>query len=193
MPHQHRSPRQPRRHLITHRNVCRANRTVTRELETLGFWHHRLDDVEVQWVPASLLCYGWYQGNIEIPAVTGAQLADLVLGRHTHLTDILRHEWAHAVADKWPHLINTQRFAREFGGPYESVERVRKYDPEHHLTRYAATTACEDFAEVFHCYLRHKGRLPRHMAGKPVIAGKWRFVEWLACRISRRPPQFKIS
>ena len=186
MPHQQRSPRQLRRHVITYQDVCRANRTVVRELENLWFWHRRLEDIDVYWVHASLTCYGWYQGHIYIPAITGAQLSDLICGRHTLLTDVLRHEWAHAVADQWPHLIKAKRFVQAFGGPYESVEPVRNYHSDHHLTRYAATMPCEDFAETFHYYLRHKGRMPLRVANSTAISIKWEFVHWLACRISRR-------
>jgi hypothetical protein len=185
MPHQQRSPRQLRRHVITYQDVSRANRTVTSELESLGFWHKRLDDIVVYWVAASWDCYGWYQGDIHIPALTGAQLSDLIQGRHTRLTDVLRHEWAHAVADKWPELMDSKRFLNDFGGPYGSMETVREYHPLHHLTRYAATSPCEDFAETFHHYLRHKGRLPVRLAARPRIVRKWNFVEWLAWRISK--------
>ena len=193
MPYQRNAPRQIRRHVITHTDVCRANQQVTRELDSAGFWNDRLEDVEVYWTTHSWDCYGWYQGDICIPALTGAQLSDLIAGRHTRLTDILRREWAHAIADKWPHLINIKRFVNAFGGHYESEQPLMKYDPDHHLTQYAATTPCEDFAETFYFYLRHKGKLPIHLADKPVILAKWRFVEWLACRISRRHPPFKVS
>jgi len=153
-------------------------------LEALGFWHDRVEDIEVYLIPASLVCYGWYLGDIYIPALTGAQLSDLIVGRHTRLTDVLRHEWAHAVADQWPLLMNTKRFRRDFGGPYESDEHVRDYDPDHHVTEYASTMPCEDFAEVFHYYLRHKGRLPIRLLDKPKIVRKWKFIECLAKRIS---------
>ena len=186
MPHQQSAARQLRRHVITYQDMCRANRTVVRELETLWFWHKRLEEVDVYWVAASWDCYGWNQGDIYIPAITGARLSDLILGQHTRLTDVLRHEWAHAVADHWPRLINIKRFVSAFGGPYESGEAVRTYDPDHHLTKYAATNPCEDFAEMFHFYLRHKGRLPTRLDNKPAIVAKWKFVHWLACRISRR-------
>jgi hypothetical protein len=41
-------------------------------------------------------------GYIAIPAISFAQLGDLLTGRHMRLTDILRHEWAHALADVHP-------------------------------------------------------------------------------------------
>ena len=134
---------------------------------------------------ASLDCYGWYQGDIYIPAVTGAHLSDYFQGRYIRLTDILRHEWGHAVADKWPTLIDTRRFVRDFGGHYESPNPVWIYDSDQHLTRYAATMPCEDFAETFHHFLRHKGRLPVRLRAKPKIVRKWQFLEWMAGKISR--------
>lgn len=133
---------------------------------------------------ASWRFYGWYLRHIFIPAITGAQLSDFIMGRHTRLTDVLRHEWAHAVADRHQSLMDTKRFVRDFGGPYESTDAVHDYDPDRHLTHYAASMPCEDFAEVFHYYLRHRGRLPVRLAGKPIIVRKWQFVKWLAKSIS---------
>jgi hypothetical protein len=147
MPYQRKAPRQPRRHTISYQDVCRANHTGTRDLESLWFWHKRLDEVEVYWVAASWSRHDWYQGDIYIPTITGAQLSDLIQGRHIRLTDVLRHEWAHAVADNWPLVMISKRFLTAFGGPYESGEPVMDYDPAHHLTEYAATMPCEDFAE----------------------------------------------
>jgi hypothetical protein len=36
---------------------------------------------------------------------------------------------------------------------------------------------CEDFAETFHFYIRHKGRLPVRLATKPLIVRKWELVD----------------
>ena len=184
MPHQQKVAHKLRRHVITLRDLCRANNQVTDEMDDLGLWSDRLDKVEVYLVPASWDHYGWYQHHICIPAITGAQLSDFLAGKFTRLTDVLRHEWAHAVADRHKRLIETQRFERVFGGSYESDDAVRAYDADHHLTRYAAVNPSEDFAEVFHYYLRHKGRLPVRLANKPAIARKWQFVKWLAGSIS---------
>ena len=184
MPHQQKFARKLRRHVITLQDLCRANNQVTDEMDDLGLWSAHLDKVEVYLVPASWAHYGWYQRHIHIPAITGAQLSDFLAGHYTRLTDVLRHEWAHAVADRHPHLIETLRFERVFGGPYESDDAVREYDADHHLTRYAAVNPCEDFAEIFHYYLRHKGRLPVRLAKKPRIVRKWQFVKWLAKSIS---------
>ena len=178
MPFRYRVARRPSRHLITVDHVDRANRQVIREMGSLGLWCSALDGVTVWHVPVSLGCYGWFmpEGDIYIPAVGGAQLSDLVLGHHTRLTDVLRHEWAHALADRRPKLVSSRHFVRAFGGSYQDTTPVDEYNPDHHLTSYAATNPCEDFAETFHFYLRHKGRLPLRLREKTVIARKWDFV-----------------
>lgn len=178
MPFTRQTARRLGRHLITLGELDRANQQVTWEMETLGFWHRGLENVTVRLVPVSFNYYGWFlsEGDIYVPAVNGAQLSDLMLGRHTRLTDVLRHEWAHALADRRPRLVGTKRFCKVFGGEYDSPDPVREYDPDHHLTSYAATNPCEDFAETFHYYLRHKGRLPLRLHAKTAIARKWDFV-----------------
>ena len=180
MPHTRAARRRWRDHIITPADVGRANRAVVREMETLGLWSARLDDINVLWVPASVLCYGWYQGEILIPGIAGVRLLEFIRGIHTSLRDVLRHEWAHAVADHRPAAIGTKRFVSAFGGSYDGEEKVSDYDPDDHLTLYAATCPCEDFAEVFHFYLKHKGRLPVRLRNKPAIVRKWKFVASLA-------------
>ena len=41
---------------------------------------------------------------------------------------------------------------------------------------FAGFIPCEDFAECFSYYIRHKGRLPQRLANKPDIIRKWGFV-----------------
>jgi len=182
MPYTRQTARRPLRHLITFDELDRANQQVMAEMDSLGLWHPRLDSVDVWHVPASFSCYGWFRvkGDIYIPALAGAQLSDLLLGYHTRLTDVLRHEWAHALADRRPGLVKTSSFRETFGGSYLSTRPVTSYDPDEHLTPYAATSVCEDFAETFHYYIRHKGRLPVWLQRKAAIVRKWRFVEAMA-------------
>lgn len=188
MPFSRKSDRRISRHVITLPQLTEANWSVTTEMDQLGLWSPRLDDVDVFLVPVSFRCYGWFlpEGHIYIPAVTGAQLSDLITGHHTRLADVLRHEWAHALADRNPKLVGDRRFRSVFGGSYESPHPVWEYHTDMHLTPYAATSPCEDFAETFHFYLRHKGRLPLRLHAKPEIARKWEFIGWLAERVSRR-------
>ena len=175
-----------RRHVISWQDLCRANVQVTGELMKLGLWSSHLDEITVYWVTASWSCYGWFDGHIYIPAISLPQLSDLIAGRHMRLTDVLRHEWSHALADRLPRLMDTRRFVRTFGGPYESCAKVSNHNPDEHFTAYSATMPAEDFAEVFSYFVRHKGRLPARYRSKPVIVRKWQFVEWLATRIAGR-------
>jgi len=188
MPYSRQTPRRPLRHFVTLNRLTEANWQVTAEMEKLGLWCSELDDIDVWLVPVSFHCYGWFQpkGDIYIPAVTGANLCDFITSKHTHLADVLRHEWSHALADRRPELVDCKRFIRTFGGGYESPHPVWEYHPDYHLTPYAATQPCEDFAETFHFYLRHKGRLPLRLADKSKISRKWEFVEWMAKQIARR-------
>ncbi len=186
MPYIRKTSRKPARHFVTLDRLTEANWQVTVEMEKLGLWCDELYEIDVWLVPVSFCCYGWFQpeGDIYIPAVTGANLSDFITSHHTRLTDVLRHEWSHALADRRPELVESKRFVRTFGGDYDSRHPVRDHDPDHHLTPYAASSPCEDFAETFHHYIRHKGRLPTRLADKPKIARKWEFIEWMAGRIS---------
>jgi hypothetical protein len=186
MPYARKTTRRPARHFVTLTQLTATNWQVIDEMERLGLWSDELDDIDVCLVPVSFACYGWFlpDGNIYIPAVTGANLSDLITGHHTRLTDVLRHEWAHALADRCPRLVECKRFRSVFGADYDSQHPVWEYHPDLHLTKYAATQPCEDFAETFHFYLRHKGRLPVRLIHKPKIARKWEFVEWMASKIS---------
>jgi len=119
-------------------------------------------------------------GNIVLPRVSFSHWKDYFDGnRKTSTVDILRHEYGHAYADVNRRRIETNRFEKAFGWPHD-VEYGEgfEYDPEHHVTGYAATSTGEDFAEVFWLYLKHKGKLPRRLDTAP-IRRKWRFVEAL--------------
>jgi hypothetical protein len=183
MPYSRKTQRHIRRHIVTLAGLDRANQQVTQEMAALGLWSDELADVQVWLVPVSLACYGWHTGrpgHIAIPAISFAQLGDLLTGQHMRLTDILRHEWAHALADVHPGLVECRAFARCFGGEYHDVLGAYDHDPARHLTIYASMRPCEDFAETFHFYIRHKGRLPVRRAAKPVIVRKWKFIDRIA-------------
>lgn len=182
MPFTRKTPRKSSNLVITLSALTLANRQVTEEMDDLGLWHRKLDSIDVYLVPIHYNCYGWFMpdGHIYIPAVTGATLSDLVTGHHTRLTDVLRHEWAHALADRRPRLVAGRRFRKAFGGHYDSPHQFFDYHPDLHLTTYAASKPCEDFAETFHYYLRHKGRLPMRLQNKDGIVQKWEFIASMA-------------
>ena len=179
MPFTRKAPRKLSNLVISLSALTRANWQVTEEMEKLGLWHKKLDKIDVYLVPLHYNCYGWFmpEDHIYIPATTGANLCDFFTGHHTRLTDVLRHEWAHALADRRPGLVVNKHFRRAFGGHYESPHPVWEYHPDLHLTKYAASMPCEDFAETFHYYLRHKGKLPVRLQSKDVIVQKWEFID----------------
>jgi hypothetical protein len=118
----------------------------------------------------------WYGSNGEscIPWISLLKLLDLFSGSYTSLADVLRHEFAHALADTHRGLFRSRRFTAAFDNPHESNARS-EYEPAVHISRYAATNASEDFAENFMHFIRRHGRLPlTHTT--PAIRRKWRFI-----------------
>jgi hypothetical protein len=178
MPYIRKTTRRIKEHFVTLTKLTETNWRVTTEMEKLGLWSEQLDDIDVYLVPLSLNCYGWFQpeGHIYIPAINGANIHDYITGYHTRLSDVLRHEWAHALADRRSNLVRNKKFRNAFGGSYNSPHPVWEYHPNLHLTQYASTNPCEDFAETFHFFLKHKGRLPQRLQKKPEIIRKWNFI-----------------
>lgn len=194
MPYTRKTTRRIRRHFVTLSELSRTNQKVTQEMADLGLWSVALADVQVWLVSASWSCYGWHTGtpgSISIPAVSFANLGDYLKGNHVRLTDTLRHEWAHAVADVHFGFVDCPAFHRCFGGDYDDDLGPDDYDPDLHLTTYASTMPCEDFAETFHFYVRHKGRLPVWLARKKVIVRKWKFIDRIARAMAKGRVRFR--
>jgi hypothetical protein len=172
--------------VITMTRLQSAVDNVRLELDQMGVWNDRLAviDVYLTWFGKD---YGWQwyrgSGHIEIPAFSVARLNEWISGdpRWT-LRDLLRHEYGHAVADTNRALIRSRRCADAFGTAHDS-EIPNDYSPDEHVTEYAATDACEDFAEVFRFYLKHSGKIPRRY-GTGIIRRKWRFVDRLCTCIA---------
>ena len=153
--------------IITIRRLQGALDDVQRELERVGLLDERLANVEVclTWF-APAFGYQFYgsTGHIEIPAVSLSRLSERIFGgRRTTLRDILRHEYAHAVADQNRGLIRSKSFRRAFGSGHND-EVAADYCPSEHVTAYAATDACEDFARSS-CLHKHKGKIPKRFRG----------------------------
>jgi hypothetical protein len=162
---------------VTPRRLNSATADVRRELDRLGFYNPAIQSVPVRLVPAGK-AYGWQyygsSGEIHIPCISWARLSHLFAGGYTSLRDVLRHEYAHAVADTHRGLIRSARFRDAFGAAH-SWDFAWEYDPEHHVTDYAASAPAEDYAETFMLYVRHGGRLPAAQ-NTARIRARWRFV-----------------
>lgn len=172
--------------IITMPRLERAIADVWRELQESGLGRQGLDHVEV-YLTLYGNAYGYQHyrngGHIKIPMFSLARIGD-VLGRRPRfpLRDLLRHEYAHAVADNHRALIRSRRFRDAFGSPHDS-EIPGDFDPDIYVSEYAATDSSEDFAETTMYFLKHKGRLPRRF-DTPAIRKKWQFVDELADRIA---------
>ena len=171
--------------VITLKKLNRALADVRAELEKFGFWNPRLANIDVYltWFGSA---YGWQHyrrsGDIEITAFSLCRLCEAIPGSESvPLRDIVRHEHAHAIADTNRSLIRSRQFRNAFGTHHDDIEPAC-YDPDQHISKYASTNACEDFAETFMYYVKHKGKLPTAF-NTPTIKKKWNFVRQLSSQI----------
>jgi len=169
--------------------VNRAWTKVWHEVDTLGFGCKRLATCQV-YLELFDTAYGyqWFGdredgrhcGDIVLPSISLSRWGDFFLGRpFTTPADVLRHEYGHAFADVNRRRIETKKFEKVFGYPHEWRDDYEmEYDPDFHVTEYAATCPGEDFAEVFRLYLKHRGKLSKRI-DIPTIRRKWEFMESL--------------
>jgi hypothetical protein len=172
---------------LSNAEIDRAWKSVWRELDELGFGCRRLESCQV-YIELFSTAYGyqWFGdreddkhcGDIVLPRISLSHWGDYFVGRQVvSALDVLRHEYGHAYADVNRRRIETKKFERAFGWPHEVVYAEGfEYDPEYHVTEYAAVSTGEDFAEVFWLYLKHRGKLPARLYTSPVRR-KWRFIE----------------
>ena len=167
-------------HIVTLARLNRAESRVVSELKRHGLWDERLEAVDVCLVTFAAE-YGYQRygstGEICVPMFSVARICDIVRGGYVSLADLLRHEYGHALADTHRGLFRSRRFRDAFGTHHDDPDEF-EYDPEFHVSEYAAAGASEDFAEVFMVYLRHGGDLPA-WHDTPVIRRKWSFVRRL--------------
>lgn len=174
---------------------------VRGELCKLDLLTDRLDEVEVYlspFHPWAVYGYymedsgwlgrrlGWEDGNIYIPSVRLTSLL-AIFGRSEYfsLRNVLRHEYGHALADRYPGLIKSSGgFTRIFGGSYKSRKPAGAYNPLKHVSGYAATRPCEDFAESFAHFVKSKGDIARY-CHLPGVFMKMCFVSKLSEKLSR--------
>ena len=168
----------------------KAFNRVRRELAAQGllFDGSRLDKVDCYYEGLSLGglagcvgIMGFYNPNkgdkaIHIPAVFAAGLFPWWDGRD--VLDVVRHEFGHALADRFGKLFRGGIFKEAFGASYGEKKVFSGEDwSDEHVSEYASSMTQEDFAETFMLYLKHKGRMPAKFRGKRVIAKKWRAVD----------------
>jgi len=179
--------------IVTLKRLNRAALEVQDELHAHGFWDSRLQEIDVYLVWCGY-AFGWCHygttGDIGIPALSLGKIYDRVRGEsRTSLRDVLRHEYGHALAHTHRALFCSIPFKRAFGSHHDADIRW-EYDPERHVTPYAATSPSEDFAETFMFYLRHDGLLPDWL-NTWRMRRKWRFIRELGCAVKRGQRRWK--
>jgi hypothetical protein len=172
--------------VITMGRLTRAVATTQNELDSHGIWTERLAEIDVYqtWFAGRALGWQMYlgSGNIYIPAIALGRVSSVLFGSPTEgLRDILRHEYAHAVAHCYRGLIRSNQFVTAFGTNHDNPTKF-EYDEDIHISAYAAHDASEDFAEVFMLYFKHSGKIPGRF-NTPAIRRKWKFVKRLLSRI----------
>ena len=167
----------------------KAFNRVRRELEDRGllFEGSRLDKVDCYYEGLSLGglagcvgIMGFYDPDkkdkaIHIPAVFTAGLFPRWDGRE--ILDVVRHEFGHALADRFGKFFRGEIFKGAFGASYGEKKVFDGEDwSDEHVSAYASSMTQEDFAETFMLYLKHKGRMPVKFRGKRAIEKKWKAV-----------------
>lgn len=112
---------------------------------------------------------------IHIPAVFPMALLPWWDGRE--ILDVIRHEFGHALADRFGKLFRGGIFKETFGASYGEKKVFGGGDwSDEHVSEYASSMTQEDFAETFMLYMRYKGKLPARYRSKRVIVKKWKTV-----------------
>lgn len=177
--------------VVTRAQLARAVAIAKQDFASCGLYTRVLDEVPVR-LTESGEAYGYFsdEGVIEIPAWSWSRVEEQMAGEVCCLEDVLRHELAHALADRYMQLVDTPHFENVFGAAYwdEWIEDI-EYDPRQYVTRYATSAPCEDFAETVMVYARHRGRISRYAARTGVMRG-FRFVAALARELS---PHRRVS
>lgn len=172
---------------VTLSRLNRAVSDVQGELQQHGFYDERLAGVDVylNWCGVALgWCWHGTTGDIHIPAVSIGKLYECLRGEsRTSLRDVVRHEYGHALAHTHKGLFCSIPFKRAFGNHHDADVKS-DYDPERHVTPYAATSPSEDFAETFMFYLRRGGELPGRFDTWR-IRRKWQFIRNLGVAVRR--------
>jgi hypothetical protein len=129
--------------------------------------------------------YGFYHfddQNIHVPTIRTAVLDPRYPERR--MVDILRHEFGHALSDKYSRYFSDEEIVKAFGDICGDGEAAKDDDERNYVSDYARTNASEDFAETFMLYMKHKGNLPKEFRRKAIKA-KWAAVESICEKVEK--------
>ena len=181
--------------VVNQRQLERAVLDVQDELDKLGLWEGsklQAVDVYLSWpVPTLPAAYGFFiHGVSTLDQLLGFRRGHIYIPRfvvgpgmfsHRGLRQVLRHEYGHAVAHKYPWIVRrSSDFNEAFGGSYGSRQWENTED---YVTAYAKVHPSEDFAETWMTYLLHKGRQPSNMRSA-ALKKKWSFVSNINAQIA---------
>ena len=122
--------------------------------------------------------------NIHIPAIWPAAL--LPWYKERCMTDVLRHEFGHALEGKFPLFFHNERFWKAFGDEYGGIEVTKNGDERNYVSKYARKYTQEDFAETFMLFLKHKGVLPKKFSRRKAIRAKWETIAAICQDIAKK-------
>ena len=164
--------------------VKSASYRVRRELKDMGllFTKSRMSKVKVIYEGLCLNGLSGFVGimgfydpqtqNIHIPAIWPAAL--LPWYKERCMTDVLRHEFGHALEGKFSRFFHDERFKEAFGAEYGEI--FVGGNERNYVSDYARKYTQEDFAETFMNFLKFKGVLPRKFSRRKAIRVKWEAV-----------------
>lgn len=122
------------------------------------------------WWPAAG-AYAYYKYDERVILVPSISLARVAWFREPEcLVDTLVHEYGHAVDD----LLKLWERWYDIKHPFGAWDVSQRFSPAKHVSTYAATEGCEDFAECYRCLVEAKGRISRKLP--QLIQKKLKFV-----------------
>lgn len=156
--------------LITVERLVDAERQAREKIRRAGLYLPAMSRVRVQrtYVPNILThAYYWYgYSRIDVPVFSLANLGEL----WWPLPSILIHEFGHAVDDL---LLFSEGWER-VDNPFGSWTAAADYSRRAHVSPYAATSGCEDFAECYRYLVEARGRISKKLP--QLIRKKLKFV-----------------
>ena len=141
-----------------------------------------MSGIKALWPPKPAMgFYHYSDGNIHVPGICFADFWPWLQGRV--LVDVLRHEYGHALEDKYPRYFHGREFKRAFGKEY-GTERSGDEEADHFVSDYAMEATQEDFAETFMYYMKYKGEIPKKWSSNRAICAKWTFIDGLCAKFA---------
>jgi len=145
-------------------------------LDRVDCYHERFSESGLGGFVGAMGLYDPNDGDIHIPAFWPAGLFPWAW-EERRMPDVLRHEFGHALADRYKRFFRGGTFRAAFGADYGENQVFEGGDWEdEYVSEYAKKETQEDFAETFMLYMKHKGKLPACYRGKRAIERKWKAV-----------------